>query len=134
MSRSRATQQSYPRLWQVLQETRAGRCRPATKAVAPYRVTLLALNSAKSAEVRSFADDLYAKLTEAKIEVLYDDRGLRPGAMFADMELIGIPHRIVVGDRGLDEGRIEYRDRRAEDNEWIALEDTFPTLVSRIRG
>ncbi|MGI9289862.1 MAG: proline--tRNA ligase [Gammaproteobacteria bacterium] len=93
------------------------------EALAPVQVALLALNSKKSAEVRSFADDLYAKLTDAGIEVLLDDRDARPGVMFADAELLGIPHVVVVGDKGLGKGIVEYRQRRSGDSQEIAQND-----------
>ena len=67
---------------------------------------------AKSDAVRSAADQLYTDLTRAGIDVVLDDRDERPGSMFADWELIGVPHRIVVGERGLKEGQLEYKGRR----------------------
>jgi prolyl-tRNA synthetase len=80
--------------------------------IAPFQVVLVALNLQKSARVREVSDRLYAELTAAGIEVLYDDRDARPGVKFADAELLGIPHRLVVADRGLDAGKLEYRQRR----------------------
>jgi prolyl-tRNA synthetase len=82
------------------------------EALAPFHVVLVPLNLQKSQRVREAADHLYAELERAGIEVLLDDRDARPGAKFADAELIGIPHRIVIGDRGLDAGTLEYRHRR----------------------
>jgi prolyl-tRNA synthetase len=70
------------------------------------------LNAAKSERVRDKAERLYAELSAAGIEVLFDDRDARPGVKFADDELLGIPHRIVVGDKGLDRGVLEYKRRR----------------------
>ncbi|MFI4914167.1 MAG: proline--tRNA ligase [Steroidobacterales bacterium] len=98
--------------------------------LAPFHVVLVPLNLHKSARVRAAADALYAELTAAGIEVLYDDRDARPGVKFADAELLGIPHRIVVGERGLDAETLEYRHRRATDSE------NFPagTAVEFIRG
>ena len=81
--------------------------------IAPFQVVLVPLNLQKSARVRELSDRLYAELTAAGIEVLYDDRDARPGVKFADAELLGIPHRLVVADRGLEAGRLEYRQRRA---------------------
>jgi prolyl-tRNA synthetase len=66
------------------------------------------------------------------MEVLLDDRGARPGAMFADMELIGIPHRIVIGERSLDEGRLEYRGRTDSDNRMIEIERILPFLQEQL--
>jgi prolyl-tRNA synthetase len=84
--------------------------------IAPFTVCLVALNLHKSPRVRAAADALYAELGSAGIEVLYDDRDARPGVKFADAELLGIPHRVVVGERGLDAGTLEYRHRRATDS------------------
>jgi len=80
--------------------------------LAPFQVILVALNLQKSDRVREVADRLYHELTAEGIEVLYDDRDARPGIKFADAELLGIPHRLVVADRGLEAGRLEYRHRR----------------------
>ena len=80
--------------------------------IAPFEVALLPMNAGKSERVRAAADTLYEELTAAGFDVLLDDRDVRPGVMFADMELIGIPHRIVIGDKGLDAGTLEYKGRR----------------------
>jgi len=90
-------------------------------AMAPYQVAIAPLNYHKSAEVKQTADDLYQSLLDAGYEVLLDDRNIRPGAMFADLELIGIPHRIVISDRGLKNQQLEYKSRTAEDAELIDL-------------
>jgi prolyl-tRNA synthetase len=84
--------------------------------IAPFTVCLVPLNLQKSPRVRAAADALYAELSSAGIEVLYDDRDARPGVKFADAELLGIPHRVVVGERGLDAGTLEYRHRRDTDS------------------
>jgi prolyl-tRNA synthetase len=80
--------------------------------IAPFQVVLVPINLQKSARVREVSDRLYAELTDEGIEVLYDDRDARPGVKFADAELVGIPHRVVVGERGLEAGKLEYRQRR----------------------
>ncbi len=80
--------------------------------IAPFDVALLPMNMHKSQRLRAAAERLYEELRAAGLEVLFDDRDARPGVMFADMELIGIPHRVVLGERGLDAGMIEYRGRR----------------------
>jgi prolyl-tRNA synthetase len=80
--------------------------------LAPFQVVLVPINLQKSARVREVSDRLYAEFTAAGIEVLYDDRDARPGVKFADAELLGIPHRLVVAERGLDAGKLEYRHRR----------------------
>ena len=81
-------------------------------AVAPFRVLLCPINADKSAAVKEASEKLYAELVAAGVEVLLDDRGLRPGGMFADADLIGIPHRVVIGDKGLANSQFEYKHRR----------------------
>jgi len=80
------------------------------------------LRPSQSEQVKTFCDDLYTKLIEHGIEVLLDDRKERPGIMFADADLIGVPHRVVVGDKSLDKGLVEYKNRRVEspDCRWEA--------------
>ena len=97
-------------------------------AIAPFHAVLLPMNMHKSVRLREAAEKLYADLATAGVEVLFDDRQVRPGVMFADSELIGIPHRIVIGDRGLDAGTVEYRHRRDTESVNIALEDVVPHL------
>ena len=82
------------------------------QAMAPFAVVIAALGYDRSAEVKAAADALYASLTASGIDVALDDRGERPGVMFAELELIGIPHRVTIGDRGLKEGMVEYQARR----------------------
>jgi prolyl-tRNA synthetase len=82
------------------------------EAIAPYQVALLPMNMKKSQRLRDAVDALYAELQAAGIEVLLDDRPVRPGVMFSDMELIGIPHRVVVGEKNLDNDLVEYKARR----------------------
>jgi prolyl-tRNA synthetase len=79
--------------------------------IAPFHVSLIPINLQKSERVRELAERLYAELEAAGVEVLYDDRDARPGVKFADDELVGIPHRLVVGDKGLERGVIEYKPR-----------------------
>ena len=79
--------------------------------IAPFQVVLVPLNLQKSARVREVSDRLYTELTALGVEVLYDDRDARPGVKFADAELLGIPHRLVVAERGLEAGKLEYRHR-----------------------
>lgn len=92
-------------------------------SIAPFKVVIIPLNYQKSEAVRNAADRLYAELLEKGIEVLLDDRDERPGVKFADMELIGIPHRFVIGDKSLKEGVIEYKARKGTDAQNIALAD-----------
>lgn len=101
-------------------------------AIAPFQVALLPMNMHKSYRVKEVAEKLYADLTAQGIEVLFDDRKERPGVMFADMELMGIPHTIVIGDRNLDSGVVEYKYRRSEDKSLIALDDVVSALKEKI--
>jgi prolyl-tRNA synthetase len=99
--------------------------------IAPFHVALVPIAYAKNAAVREAADAIYKTLTEAGFEVLLDDRDERPGVMFADMELIGIPHRIVVGERGLKEKVIEYQGRRDTQSRKVPLDDPLSPLRAR---
>jgi prolyl-tRNA synthetase len=101
--------------------------------LAPFRVVLVPLNLQKSARVREVADRLYNELTAQGIEVLYDDRDARPGVKFADAELLGIPHRLVVGERGLEAGRLEYRYRRDSDSTEFPADEAVDFIKSRLR-
>jgi prolyl-tRNA synthetase len=101
--------------------------------IAPFQVALVPMNLQKSEAVRAAVEPLYAELVAAGIEVLLDDRDVRPGVKFADMELLGIPHRVVIGDRGLADGALEYRARRATDNEALPLAGAAQILVERVR-
>ncbi len=100
--------------------------------IAPFHVVLVPLNLQKSARVREVADQLYAELTAAGIEVLYDDRDARPGVKFADAELLGIPHRVVVAERGLEAGQLEYRHRRDTESKDFPVADALQFLRSRL--
>jgi prolyl-tRNA synthetase len=80
--------------------------------LAPFAVAIAPIGYDRNDAVRALADTLHDELHAAGVEVLLDDRGERPGVMFADLELIGIPHRITIGDRGLKEGKVEYQARR----------------------
>jgi prolyl-tRNA synthetase len=100
-------------------------------ALAPFQVVLCPMKMDKSQRVREAVETLYADLQTAGIEVLLDDRNVRPGFMFADMELIGIPHRIVVGEKSLDEGKVEYRGRQESENRFIPLNEIISFLENR---
>jgi prolyl-tRNA synthetase len=102
--------------------------------LAPFQVILVALNWAKSERVRDASELLYRDLLRAGVEVLLDDRDARPGVKFADAELVGIPHRVVVSERGLDAGKLEYRHRRASGNEEIPMEQAVAFVASRLEA
>ncbi len=103
-------------------------------AIAPFQVALVPLNPEKSDQVREVCDRLYEQLQAAGYDVLMDDRKERPGVKFADMELIGIPHRVVISDRGLGNGTLEYKGRRDEDRRDISVEELLPLLQQRLDG
>jgi prolyl-tRNA synthetase len=100
--------------------------------LAPFQVAILPMNAKKSYRVREVADALYEELMAAGVEVFLDDRDLRPGVMFNDMELIGIPHRLVIGERGIDSGMLEYRLRTASENEEIPLQGAAAEMLRRL--
>ncbi|HEV7714437.1 MAG TPA: proline--tRNA ligase [Steroidobacteraceae bacterium] len=100
--------------------------------LAPFQVVLVPINAQKSLRVREVADRLYAELNDAGVEVLYDDRDARPGVKFADAELLGIPHRVVVGERGIDAGKLEYRARRDTESQEFPLDDALAFIRSRL--
>ena len=100
--------------------------------IAPFQAAIVPLGYKRNAQVREAADGIYRELTQSGIEVLLDDRDERPGIMFADMELIGIPHRIVVGERGLKDGVVEYQGRRERQAEKVALGEAAAMLRSRM--
>ena len=100
------------------------------RSIAPFSVSLLPMQMKKSEKVRIAAEKLYQDLQAAGIDVLFDDRDQRPGVMFADHELMGIPLRVVVGERGLDKGEVEFLVRSADENEMISLEN----IVSHIQS
>jgi len=91
-------------------------------AIAPFKVALIPMNMHKSHRVKEVAESLYTQLIEAGVEVLFDDRKERPGVMFNDMELIGIPHTIVIGERNLDENKVEYKSRRSGEKQLIEID------------
>jgi prolyl-tRNA synthetase len=102
------------------------------EALAPFQVVLVPMGMQKSERVRARAEALYAELTVAGIEVLFDDRDARPGVKFADAELLGIPHRLVVGERGLEAGNCEYRHRRATESEDVPLDGLLDFLRGKL--
>jgi len=100
--------------------------------IAPFQLTIIPVNYRKSELVRIEADKFYQSCLMAGIEVLLDDREERPGAMFADQELIGIPHRVVIGERGLRENKLEYQGRRDEASRLLPLAEALLFIVGLI--
>ena len=101
-------------------------------AIAPFTLVIIPMQMKKSERVRATAEQLYQDLVSAGVDVLFDDRDARPGVMFADMELIGIPHRVVVGERGLDNGEVEYRARGDDENRMLPLAGFVDFIKDRI--
>lgn len=101
------------------------------EAIAPFSVGILPMNMHKSHRVTDIAEQLYKDLNEAGIDVLLDDRKERPGVMFADMELIGIPHTVVIGDRNIDAGVFEYKNRRTGEKQDIPFDQLLDFLKTQ---
>ncbi len=101
-------------------------------ALAPFTVVLCPIGYDRSAEVKAAADKLHDELVAVGVDVMLDDRGERPGAMFADWELIGVPQRVVISDRGLKEGQLEVQGRREEKASTVALGDIVADLRARL--
>jgi prolyl-tRNA synthetase len=100
--------------------------------LAPFVVSLISINAQKSMRVRDTSDRLYQQLADAGIEALYDDRDMRPGVKFADDELLGIPHRFTIGEKSLERGVLEYRDRRASANVEVPVDNAVAFLREQL--
>ncbi|QIC16985.1 proline--tRNA ligase [Providencia vermicola] len=101
-------------------------------AIAPFHVAILPMNMHKSYRVKEVAEKLYADLKAQGIEVIFDDRKERPGVMFADMELIGVPYTIVIGDRNLDNNQVEYKARRSDEKALVGLDNVVSFLKEKL--
>ncbi|KVT69261.1 proline--tRNA ligase [Burkholderia ubonensis] len=104
------------------------------ESIAPFEVVLCPMGYDRSDAVRESTDKLYAELAAAGIDVILDDRGERPGVMFADWELIGVPHRLVIGERGLKEGKLEYQGRRDAEATLLPADTAAATVVEKVRA
>lgn len=104
------------------------------EAIAPFHISVLPMNAHSSERVREAAEQLYQQLSAAGFEVLYDDRNARAGVMFADQELVGIPHRVVIGEKGLDAGTVEYKARREGENINIARDEFVAWFKAKVIG
>ncbi len=102
------------------------------QSIAPFELSLIPINMKKSTQVQTACERLYSEITNAGIEIFFDDRDLRVGLMFKDHELIGIPHRIVISDRGLDEGMIEYKGRTDTNPQKVSIDDAIAFLADKI--
>ena len=101
-------------------------------SIAPFTVVLCPITPERFPAVKAAAEQLYAQLLQAGVDVIMDDRGERPGAMFADWELIGVPHRVTIGDRGLKEGQVEYQHRRDSEATKVGVADILAHLQSQL--
>jgi prolyl-tRNA synthetase len=101
-------------------------------AIAPFTVVVCPIGMDRSAEVKAAAEKLHADLLAAGVDVILDDRGERPGAMFADWELIGVPHRVTIGDRGLKEGHVEYQHRRDAEATKVPAAEVLALLKAKL--
>jgi prolyl-tRNA synthetase len=101
-------------------------------AIAPFTIVICPIGYDRSADVRSAADKLHDELQADGVDVMLDDRGERPGAMFADWELVGVPHRVVISDRGLKDGKVEYQGRREAQASVIAVAELLPALKAKL--
>ena len=102
--------------------------------MAPFTVAIVPMNMHKSESVQEFAEDLYRTLLAQGVEVIFDDRKERPGVMFADMELIGVPHMLVIGEKNLANGEIEYKNRRTGEKQMIAKDQLLDFLKSQVKA
>jgi prolyl-tRNA synthetase len=101
-------------------------------AIAPFTVVICPISPDRFPEVQAAADKLHTELLAAGVDVILDDRGERPGAMFADWELIGVPHRVTIGDRGLKDGQVEYQHRRDAASTKVDVVDVFSFLKGKL--
>ena len=105
-----------------------------TDAIAPFTVAVVPMNMHKSESVQAFAEELYKTLRSQGVDVIFDDRKERPGVMFADMELIGVPHMVIIGEKNLENGEIEYKNRRTGEKQMIAKEQLLDFLKGQIKA
>jgi prolyl-tRNA synthetase len=103
-------------------------------SVAPYQVCITPLAVAPESEAMKLAEKFHAELTAQGVDVILDDRDERPGVMFADWELIGVPHRIVIGERGLKEGKFEYKGRREAEATMVPADEMVQYLRGKLCG
>ncbi len=102
-------------------------------ALAPFTVVLCPISPERFPAVKAASDQLYDQLLAAGVDVILDDRGERPGAMFADWELIGVPHRVTIGERGLKAGEVEYQQRRDAAATPVAVAEIFDLIKARLK-
>jgi prolyl-tRNA synthetase len=102
--------------------------------MAPFEVVICPIGMDKSEQVKTVALQMYADLKAAGVDVLLDDRNERPGVMFAESDLMGIPHRIVIGDRGLAESKVEYKSRKSAEAQTVAVADVLSFVQQALKA
>ncbi|KZY37098.1 hypothetical protein A3729_28630 [Oleiphilus sp. HI0043] len=102
------------------------------ESIAPFQIALIPLNGHKSEPVANKTEEIYQQLVDLGVDVLMDDRNERPGSKFADIELIGIPHRVVISDRGIKAGTLEYKGRNDSDKQDVAIDDIMALLADKL--
>lgn len=101
-------------------------------AIAPFQLVIIPIGLQKNTQVKDVVERLYQQFSDARVEVLLDDRDERPGVMFADMELMGIPHRIVIGERGLKQSTIEYQGRKDQTSQAVPIDEIFSFITAKL--
>jgi prolyl-tRNA synthetase len=101
------------------------------EAIAPFKVVIVPMNMHKSHRVQEVAERIYQELVDTGVEVLFDDRKERPGVMFADMELIGVPHSIIIGERNLDSKELEYKNRVTGEKTILPIDNVVAFLAEK---
>ena len=102
--------------------------------IAPFTVAIVPMNMHKSETVQKYAEELYRTLQSQGVDVIFDDRKERPGVMFADMELIGVPHMVVIGEKNLENSEIEYKNRRTGEKKMIAKDELLAFLEENVKA
>jgi prolyl-tRNA synthetase len=101
-------------------------------ALAPFHLVICPIGADRSPDVKAAAEKLYEELLALGVDVMLDDRGERPGAMFADWELIGVPHRVTIGDKGLKDGLVEYQHRRDAEASKVPVAEVLGMLTAKL--
>ena len=103
-------------------------------AIAPFEVAIVPMNMHKSHRIPEIAENFYAQLQAAGIDVLFDDRKERPGVMFNDMELVGIPYTLVIGERNLDNNQVELKNRHTGEKQMLDIDTAVATITAAVKG
>ena len=104
------------------------------QSIAPFDICIVAIGYNRSEKVKQVSEQIYQQLTDAGFQVLLDNRNERPGVLFSDMELIGIPHRITIGEKSLEKNQVEYNHRKTNQSENLALPELIQTISAKLAG